>query len=98
MIDHVLVGCCQGDTANNRAVHEAWNGRPVIRKHLGDDGFGKPLEFSGDLDRQSWQVLAGKQAQASSAGKERVAWTLDRMAGIDPSEPSSGVAGTPPQG
>lgn len=63
MIDHVLVGCCQGDTANNRAVHETSSGRPVIRKHLGDDGFGKPLEFSGDLDRQSWQVLAGTGKQ-----------------------------------
>lgn len=90
----MLVGRCRGDRAKNRDVHEA----SATGKHLRADGFGKPLEFSGDLDRGSWQVLAGKQAQASSAGKERVAWTSVRMAGIDPSEPSSGVAGTPPQG
>lgn len=60
-------------------------------KHL---GMLTDLEFSGE----TWTKSAGFGRQAGSAGKERVAWTSVRMAGIDPSEPSSGVAGTPPQG
>lgn len=83
---------------------DTWNNRWCNR----GGRFGKRLGMLTDLgggrsnspERLGRQVLAGGRAgrQAGSAGKERVAWTSVRMAGIDPSEPSSGVAGTPPQG
>lgn len=100
----LLIACRRSHAGRSLAGRESW---PSARRHEGirPDGFGKPLEFSGDSGSRAWQVLgqAGKsgqagQAEVGSAGKERVAWTSVRMASIDPSEPSSGVAGTPPQG
>lgn len=90
------------DTWNNRCnLHRGGGGGGEERfgKHLRMlTDFGRPFEFS----RETWRTREAKSAgfgrQAGSAGKERVAWTSVRMAGIDPSEPSSGVAGTPPQG